>query len=396
MTPDNEPNSEAGRDGTDVRITVSNLVKRFQRSSGAGEVVPVDDVSLEVMAGELLVLLGPSGCGKTTLLRCIAGLERPESGRIAIHGREVVNSDKKLFVPPDRRPVSMIFQSYALWPHMSVVENIAYPLVCQRRPKPEIREKVAEAMTMVGLDGLKDQYPGKLSGGQQQRVALARAIVADASVILFDEPLSNVDAKVRERLRLELLEMQRTIGFTGVYVTHDQSEALEVADRVAVLHDGRIEQLGSPQQVYEYPSSRYVAEFVGVANMWQGVVVDTSPSGVVVNTDVGKTVADLQPGSGFSATPSEKVWVVTRPENLAVTSLQPNDANAWKGEVKAKTFLGPYTQFIVVSADEHVRVWTSDSQAIEEGQQVWITAQPQHVRLLPERYCLAHDEGSQK
>ena len=266
-----------------LRIEISNLTKRFVRSGGK-EVIPVDNISLSVEENELVVLLGPSGCGKTTLLRCVAGLERPDAGEIVIDGRVVFSAERSIFVPPEQRGVSMIFQSYALWPHMTVAQNVGYPLESRNLPAAVIRERVQEALRLVGIGGLDTQYPGRISGGQQQRVALARALVGNSSVVLFDEPLSNVDAQVRSQLRFELKRMQRQLGFSGLYVTHDQVEAMELGHRVAVLQSGRLAALDTPRGVYDNPPSRYVADFVGVSNFLPGTVRGTDGGTAIVET----------------------------------------------------------------------------------------------------------------
>lgn len=245
-------------------VRLRDLTKRYRRADGE-ITAAVDGVALDVAPGEFLVLLGPSGCGKTTLLRSIAGLERPDGGTVEIDGRPVFGPGVN--VPPERRGISMVFQSYALWPHLTVHDNVAYPLQNrrgERLTKAGIASRVRDSLALVGIDHLAGQYPGELSGGQQQRIALARAFIAGDGLVLFDEPLSNIDAKVRERLRADLLAMQRRLGFAAVYVTHDQTEAMELASRVAVMRDGRIEQLGTPHDIYVRPTSRYVANFVGL------------------------------------------------------------------------------------------------------------------------------------
>ncbi|MDE3078339.1 MAG: ABC transporter ATP-binding protein, partial [Chloroflexota bacterium] len=239
--------------GREARVAVRNLTKVYH--TRRGPVLALDNVSLEIAAGEILVLLGPSGCGKTTLLRCIAGLERPDSGELYVQGRPVFSSSTHVWLPPERRQLSMVFQSYALWPHMTVFENVAYPLRNVKVPAAEVRERTEAVLGVVGLGAYAPAYPGQLSGGQQQRVALARAIVANEGVVLFDEPLSNLDAKVRERLRVDLLALQRDIGFSALYVTHDQTEATALGDRIAVMSTGRMAQSGTPVEIYDRPSS---------------------------------------------------------------------------------------------------------------------------------------------
>ncbi len=238
-----------------------------------GKVTVVDHLDLEVPAGALATLLGASGCGKTTTLRMVAGLERPASGEICIGGETVCGP--RVFVPPEQRQIGMVFQSYAIWPHMTVFENVAYPLRVRRVGGAGLRRRVTEALRMVQLDHLIARYPSQLSGGQQQRVALARALVFEPQVLLLDEPLSNLDAKLREEMRVEIRDVQRRLGITTLYVTHDQHEALAVSDVVAVMDRGRLVQVGSPTEVYERPQSRFVAGFLGWSNLLEGVVADS-------------------------------------------------------------------------------------------------------------------------
>ena len=361
----------------DALISIRDLTKRFHRRSGGTTVVPVDDVSLDVREGEFLVLLGPSGCGKTTLLRCIAGLERPDGGEITIDDRVVYSSSKKTFMPPSQRSMSMIFQSYALWPHMTIFENIAYPLRSRRAPKAGIRQQVMNALDMVGLTSLEKQYPGQISGGQQQRVALARAVVSDVKVVLFDEPLSNVDAKVREQLRLELIELQRRLGFTGVYVTHDQTEAMDLADRIAVLHDGRIEQIGTPDVIYRAPTTRYVAEFIGSANFVSAQVVSVDDSGVHASTALGDVVATIAADSVLSQ--GDDVTLMIRPQAMRLEASGPATANRWPGVVHTAKFLGAHWQYHVEVADRLLQVWSHDRAPFSDGDAVSIATEPEGV-----------------
>lgn len=366
-----------------VQIEVKNLVKHFRRPDG--EVVrAVDNVSLSVPAHEMVVLLGPSGCGKTTLLRCVAGLEKPDSGEISIKGQVVFSSDRNILIPANRRRVSMIFQSYALWPHMTVFENIAYPLRARRIGSPVVEERVNETIDMVGLAGLAESHPGAISGGQQQRVALARAIISDADVILFDEPLSNVDAKVREQLRLELLEMQRDLGFSGLYVTHDQTEAMAIADRIAVLRSGTIAQLGSPEQIYSEPDSHYVASFIGVANTWVGTVKSVTESSTIASTGLGEIVSTtdgvLRRGT---VQPGDELVAMSRPEDAALSTDEPTTANRWQVRIVTRLFLGSHTAYVVDCNGTYVRVWTTDRANRDEGATVWLGIHESSVRLLP-------------
>ena len=244
-------------------VSVNGLTKRF---GGKSPTVAIDNLDLEIEPGEFLVLLGPSGCGKTTTLRCIAGLETADSGRIAFGDRAVYDAAHSVNVPPNKRNIGMVFQSYALWPHMTVRKNIGYPLRTRRMPRAQANEWIEEVARLVETTNLLDRYPAQLSGGQQQRVALSRGLVARPDLVLFDEPLSNLDARLRELVRTEIHELHSRLNFTAVYVTHDQSEALALGDRLAIMRSGAIEQLGRPDEIFEEPATEYVAEFIGMSN----------------------------------------------------------------------------------------------------------------------------------
>ena len=336
-------------------VRVEHLVKRFRRANGS-TVTPIDDVTLSIEQGEFLVLLGPSGCGKTTLLRCIAGLETPDGGTIDLAGRRVVDRTgaRSVTVPPERRGLGMIFQSYALWPHLTVARNVAYPLEAAKVPKAERAERVARALELVGVSEVAGQLPGRLSGGQQQRVALARALVAEPGLILFDEPLSNVDAKVREELRLHLLEMQRRIGFTAVYVTHDQVEAMELADRIAVLRDGRIAQLDVPDAIYDRPASRYVATFIGGANEVIADVVARDGDALTVSAPgvLDRAVVPA-PATGRRPAVGERVHLLWRPERTALGAAAPGTGGGivLDAEHLLGRYLGAFSESILTLRD---------------------------------------------
>jgi len=265
-------------------LSVSHLSKVYGRH---GEVRALDDFSLDFPPEQCTVLLGPSGCGKTTVLRSIAGLITPDAGRITIGDAVVFDRASRTEVPPEKRQLGMVFQSYALWPHMTVAENIKYPLLTSGLPKSEFAQRTQAMLDWVGLAGLGDRYIHELSGGQQQRVSLGRAMVGNPQAILFDEPLSNLDARLRERMRLELLSLRQKVPFTSIYVTHDQLEALTLGDRVVVMRAGKIEQVGSPEDVYRHPRTRFTAEFVGIQNLLNGTIKAVTGSEVMVDTVVG-------------------------------------------------------------------------------------------------------------
>lgn len=281
-------------------VLIEGLTKRF---AGRPPTVAVDDVGLEIPEGEFLVLLGPSGCGKTTTLRCVAGLESPDEGRVSFGDRVMFDSGRRVNLAPDKRNIGMVFQSYALWPHMTVRKNIGYPLRARKVRGAAAAEMVAETAELVDCSGLLDRYPGQLSGGQQQRIALARGLVARPDVVLFDEPLSNLDARLRDMVRAQLHELHQRLGFTAVFVTHDQGEALALGDRLAIMRDGRFEQVDTPEVVFEAPATEYVADFIGMSDRvmlersGDGWVVDTVPvDGVVpVGTDHQEVVARVRP-----------------------------------------------------------------------------------------------------
>src|SRR5438874_3555328 len=274
-------------------LEVRNLAKSFSagKREARGRVLAVDDVSFDVAAGELFTLLGPSGCGKTTTLRSIAGLEVPDDGEISVAGRVFFSSSTRIQLPANERGLGMVFQSYAIWPHMNVQKNVAFPLeVLPRKKRPsrsEIRQRVERALAVVKLDHLASRQATDLSGGQQQRLALARALVMEPPLLLLDEPLSNLDAKLRENMRFELKRLQRELGITGVYVTHDQVEALAMSNRVAVMREGKLEQVGHPRDVYERPQSRFVADFIGTSNFIDGVVEAVEGGQFRIKTDDG-------------------------------------------------------------------------------------------------------------
>lgn len=376
-----EPQQAFGEAGRVPVLSIRNLKKKFVRTDGA--VVPaIDDVSLDLYPGEFLVLLGPSGCGKTTLLRAVAGLERPDEGVIDVHGAAQFSSLAGVNLPPERRRnVSMVFQSYALWPHMTAGQNVAYPLQSiDRRHRPSkavIRQRVLAALEKVGIPELSAQYSGQMSGGQQQRVALARALVSGSDLVLFDEPLSNVDAKVRDQLRLELLILQKEIGFSALFVTHDQTEAMVLGNRIVVLQQGRIAQVGTPKEVYNAPSSRYVADFVGSINQLTGVITSITGNRAVVETAIGPVVGTC--GDEFRN--GQDVIAVWRPEKCRLSPGSSTDGlNSWTGTVVATYFLGAMTEVVVDINGQKIR--TSAAGDVEPPEAPCLSVSPDDVRVL--------------
>lgn len=374
-------------DRPEVAVQVFNLKKEFRRRGGE-RVTAVNDVSLSIAPGQLVVLLGPSGCGKTTLLRCIAGLEDPDAGRIEINGVCVFDSEAGIRLATEHRNVSMMFQSYALWPHMTAYKNVEYAVRSRGFPKSEVEDRVSRALRQVGILQLRDQYPAQMSGGQQQRVALARSIVVDPQVVLFDEPLSNVDARVRDHLRQELVSMQRDIRFAGVYVTHDQLEAMQLADQLAVMDNGRIVQLASPMVTYRHPVNRYVASFVGQANEVEGVVTDDPTRGdggsVSFRTPFGPLVARTEHAGKLSS--GGKAQIVIRPEDL---KLVPGEApagaeNAWPGIVQVVMFSGGHVEYRVLVAEHLLHVRSDNRGILAEGAPVSVVLDPAAVYVFPE------------
>ena len=361
----------------DLRVSVRNLSKAYD--GRRGEVLALSDVSLDVTAGEMLVLLGPSGCGKTTLLRCIAGLEHPTAGEITVHGQRVYSAADGIWVAPEKRRLSMVFQSYALWPHMTVFQNVAYPLKVLKVKDAEIAERVQAVLVLAGLEALAKSYPGQMSGGQQQRVALARALIANDGLILFDEPLSNLDAKVRERLRDELIGMQQKFGFTGLYVTHDQVEAAALADRIAVMEVGRIAQLGRPTQIFNTPGSRYVADFVGCTNVLAGTVAGADGASVDIDTPIGrlKGTAEGSLAAGAAAK------VMFRPEHGQVVGEGASGPNLMSGRVERSVFLGSHVEYQVKVGEEHLALRAMEGVPLAAGDAVRICVDPARLRIFP-------------
>jgi len=357
-------------------IEIQNLYKRYKK------VVAVNRIQLEVNKGEMLTLLGPSGCGKTTTLRCIAGLEKPEEGDIVIDGKPMLSQG---FVPPSKRGIGMVFQNYAVWPHMKLFNNIAYGLKIQKVPKPDIRKRVHQVLELVGLSGLEARYPAQLSGGQQQRVALARALVSNPKVLLLDEPLSNLDAKLREGLRFEIKSLVRRMGITSVYVTHDQAEAMVISDRIVVMESGNVMQIGKPQDIYKKPANKFVADFIGTMNFIEVEVekVLQDSEAVYVRTGFGEKMLCRTSEAALSLQPGEKVFASIRPEDVDVFAERPQgQENLYKGTIAHKAYLGNFLYLFISLNGTMIRVQVSHHMPQEEGQELYLVLHPEKCMIL--------------
>ncbi len=342
-------------------LSLTGIVKRY------GDVTAVDDVSLSIEDGEFVTLLGPSGCGKTTILRMIAGFIEPDEGTLRIGGRPANR------MPVNRRRTAMCFQSYALFPHMSVRENIRFGLRMQRVPGAEQEARIATVLDMVGLAGLESRRPSELSGGQQQRVALARAVATHPDVLLFDEPLSNLDAKLREHVRVEIRDLQQRLGTTSVYVTHDQAEALMISDRIVVMNGGRIEQIGDPETIYRRPRNTFVANFIGVANVVPGR--RTGASGPALATAVGA----LELARGRTGADGENL-VFWRPEEMVPwREAMPNRIT---GTVRQAVFMGNLVDIFFEADGVSLRAQVAGDTAIRAGQPIAFSVPPESIHLL--------------
>ena len=356
-------------------IEIKNLFKRFKK------VVAVNHIRLEVKEGEILTLLGPSGCGKTTTLRCVAGLERPEEGDIVIDGKPMFSEG---FVQPSKRGIGMVFQNYAVWPHMKVFDNIVYGLRIQRIPRQSVQERGGQVLELVGLTGLGERYPNQLSGGQQQRVALARALVRNPKVLLLDEPLSNLDAKLREKMRFEIKSLVRRMGLTSVYVTHDQAEAMVISDRIVVMDSGNVVQIGAPEEIYKKPANRFVADFIGTMNFIPGEVVQVhqDTGAVFVRTEFSEKML-CKMSDTMAITPGAKVHASIRPEDVEVF-MEPTQGkeNLYKGTIVHKAYLGNFLNLFVSVNGTMIRVQVPYHVLQEEGQELYLFLNPQKCMIL--------------
>ena len=348
-------------------VVLRGVTKRF------GDAVALDNVSLEIAQGRLCCLLGPSGCGKTTALRLVAGFTEPTVGEIVL-GDRVVSSPRRT-LPPERRNVSMVFQSYALWPHMTVAENVAYGLTLRKVPREVIRRKVEQMLATTKLANLADRYPAELSGGQQQRVALARALIVEPETLLLDEPLSNLDANLREEMRFEVRRLHDEYRYTTIYVTHDQSEAMTTADLIAVMNAGKIDQLGTPEDIYDRPQSEFVARFIGAANIIKGVARDANH---VAFAGVTLQVVGTRLAAGDTAA------VAVRQHDIALSARPPqSQQNVIPARVIRQVFLGATRDYLVEAADgTQLRVVTTPDNLVAEGAEVWLWLPPERCRAL--------------
>lgn len=360
-----------------MKISIQNLQLKY------GSFTAIDNLNLDIEDGESLVLLGQSGCGKTSTMRCIAGLEEPTSGRIVIDDVVVFDSERGINLPPNKRNVGMVFQSYAVWPHMTVAQNVAYSLKRKRLSRSEMDERVTEALTLVGLEQFAERGASLLSGGQMQRVALARSLVMRPSVLMLDEPLSNLDARLRDRLRVELREIQLKLGLTCVYVTHDQHEAFALADRIALLQGGRIVQMGEPRHMYETPASASIAHFLGVSNIMECSSVTTAGGSATARVAEGGLLIEASHG-GEDVPHAPKVCI--RAEHLQVTSAPTQKPNSWPGTVRVAGFQGNDVRYAIEleagpELDALGTLRRGEQHSV--GDRVWVAVDSHEVQILP-------------
>lgn len=359
------------------KLITKNVTKNF------GDFRAVDNFSLSVEEGEFVALVGPSGCGKTTTLRCIAGFIPVDGGEIVLNDRVI--SSNKFMMPPESRNMAMVFQSYAVWPHKTVFKNISFGLELRKRPKSEIRDRVMESLELTKLKGFEKRFPNELSGGQQQRVSLARGLVVEPEILLLDEPLSNLDATLREEMRFDLREIQQKLKITSIYVTHDQAEAMVIADRIVVLKDGKIEQIGNGKSIYHYPESRFVASFVGTSNLLIGSIQEIKGTSFIIKFDTGIVMKINQMESGSMPSEDARVTISIRPESIEIESdkMEKSD-NIYNGKIINKTFLGNFYDYRVKVQDEFFRVQTNSHKEFDIGSDVWIYIDPSFCKYMKE------------
>jgi iron(III) transport system ATP-binding protein len=360
-----------------VEIRITNVSKDY--FSQGKRISALSNVDLIIPANKIFTLLGPSGCGKTTLLRCIVGLETPDTGEIAIGDEIVFSKGKNLFEPPEKRGLNMVFQSYAIWPHMNVFENVAYPLQTRKVPREEIRRRVERTLRFVQLEGFENRPATRLSGGQQQRVALARALVAEPKVILFDEPLSNLDAKLREETRKELRTFLTTLKITAVYVTHDRIEALSLSDSIAVMRSGCIVEVGTPKQIYFDSDRRFVEDFIGRANLIDGRVATVGEDHTIIESPLGAITCHQR----VAVAPGQGVTVSIRPESVRIIKegLQ-GRRNVFRGRVESLVFVGESYEGEVRIGSTLLIVRLDATSAIKEGDEINLHFHPDHCSVV--------------
>ncbi len=364
-----------------MELNVQNLRKVFQ--SDRGPVHAVRGISFSVPTGKFFTLLGPSGCGKTTTLRCIAGLELPDGGEVQMGDRIFYSQEKRISLMPEERDIGMVFQSYAIWPHMSVFDNVAFPVRFgpKRLGRAEMREKVLWALKMVHMDEIESRMATQLSGGQQQRVALARALVPEPKLLLLDEPLSNLDAKLRENMRVEIRRIQQSLGLTTVYVTHDQAEALSMSDQIALFREGEIIQVGAPRDLYERPVNSFASGFIGMTNKIPGTVKQVAPPGTLGSVLIDGSEVLCVIGEGCQKKGS--VVVSVRPEDIHVEPVNEAGSNSWTGIVKQVVYLGESLTCEIETKGLTLRARLHPSLRIKEGQRVLLSLQSERCIALP-------------
>jgi iron(III) transport system ATP-binding protein len=359
-------------------VIIRNLTKTYD----AGKVLAVDNVNLEVEVGRLTTFLGPSGCGKTTLLRCVAGLETPDEGEIYFGDTPVFSSFKRINVKPEKRNIGMVFQSYSIWPHLTVFENVAFPLKLRRVSGDALLDKVEAALTKVDLLGFEKRFPSQLSGGQQQRVAIARAVSTEPKLLLFDEPLSNLDFKLREHMRFELVNLQKELRITSIYVTHDQTEAMVIADEIVIMKGGRFVQVGKPKDIYNRPENRFVADFIGLSNFVSGRIKGLDKS-ILLESEIGliqvmKSDEDL-PETAIG----NEVTVSVRPENIELLRGDPGQGvNMYRGEIERAVYLGDKIDYQVKINEALFRVQTHPDNLFSAGEIVFLRVHPGKFILI--------------
>jgi len=358
----------------EMAVQLINLVKEFTDHQA------VKNINVDIKQGEFLTLLGPSGCGKTTTLRMIAGFEQPTSGTILLGGQHVENK------PPYERNVNTVFQSYALFPHMSIFENVAFGLTMKKMPKEQIKEKVNDILSLVQLDGFSNRKPDQLSGGQKQRVAIARALVNSPKVLLLDEPMGALDLQLRKQMQIELKRLQKKLGITFVYVTHDQEEALTMSDRIAVMNGGRIEQIGTPEEIYEYPTSRFVAKFIGETNLFPGTVVGMNGKYAIIDAGSGNI-----PVLNRDLTVGDSVFIAVRPERIQASHSPVGMDFVIKGWYKEQIYVGAQMKTIVNISNQNMEVVvnqsvvTSQEEKLVPGKDIYLTWNPEHAVVVKEQ-----------